>query len=80
MRAERGFRFKGKPATVAGMVFDLGKRGSRMIFTLDDRSGRLEVTMFEEVYQQYRTHDREERDPDRRRLDCASTSSSKAGD
>lgn len=50
-----GFRFQGKPATVAGMVFDLGKRGSRMIFTLDDRSGRLEASMFEDVYQQYRT-------------------------
>src|SRR5690606_27448326 len=26
----------------------------RMIFTLDDRSARLEVSMFEETYQQYR--------------------------
>jgi len=49
-----GFRFAGKPATVAGMVFDFGKRGSRIIFTLDDRSGRLEASMFEDVYQQYR--------------------------
>ena len=47
--------FQGKPATVAGMVFDLGKRGSRVIFTLDDRSGRLEASMFEDVWQQYRT-------------------------
>jgi DNA polymerase-3 subunit alpha len=36
------------------MVFDFGKRGSRIIFTLDDRSGRLEASMFEEQYQQYR--------------------------
>jgi len=50
-----GFQFKGKPATVAGMVFDLGKRGSRMIVTLDDRSGRLEVSMFDDVFQQYRS-------------------------
>jgi DNA polymerase-3 subunit alpha len=49
-----GFQFKGKPATVGGMVFDVGKRGSRIIFTLDDRSGRLECSMFEEQYQQYR--------------------------
>jgi DNA polymerase-3 subunit alpha len=49
-----GFRFQGKPATVAGMVFDVGKRGGRIIFTLDDRSGRLECSMFEENYQQYR--------------------------
>jgi DNA polymerase III subunit alpha len=53
--ANEGFHFKGKPATVAGMVFDLGKRGSRVIFTLDDRSGRIEASMFEDVWQQYRT-------------------------
>src|SRR5690606_14098196 len=50
-----GFRFQGKPVTVAGMVFDVGKRGGRVIFTLDDRSGRLEASMFEETWQQYRT-------------------------
>ncbi|HEX2493689.1 MAG TPA: DNA polymerase III subunit alpha [Steroidobacter sp.] len=50
-----GFQFKGKPATLAGMVFDLGKRGGRVIFTLDDRSGRLEASMFEDLWQQYRS-------------------------
>ncbi len=49
-----GFRFQGKPVTVAGMVFDVGKRGGRVIFTLDDRSARLEASMFEEAWQQYR--------------------------
>jgi len=49
-----GFQFRGKPATVAGMVFDLGKRGSRIVFTMDDRSGRVECSMFEDVFQQYR--------------------------
>ncbi|HTJ16737.1 MAG TPA: DNA polymerase III subunit alpha [Steroidobacteraceae bacterium] len=54
--ANEGFQqFRGKPATVAGMVFDLGKRGSRVIFTMDDRSGRIEASMFEDVWQQYRT-------------------------
>ena len=54
--SNEGFQqFHGKPATVAGMVFDLGKRGSRVIFTLDDRSGRIEASMFEDVWQQYRT-------------------------
>ncbi|HEX7115882.1 MAG TPA: DNA polymerase III subunit alpha [Steroidobacter sp.] len=53
--SQDGFQqFKGRPVTVAGMVFDLGKRGGRMIFTLDDRSGRLEASMFEDVWQQYR--------------------------
>jgi DNA polymerase III subunit alpha len=52
--SNEGFQFKGKPATLAGMVFEFGKRGSRIIFTLDDRSGRIECSMFEEQYQQYR--------------------------
>jgi DNA polymerase-3 subunit alpha len=51
---QEGFRFQGKPVTVAGMVFDMGKRGGRVIFTLDDRSGRIEASMFEETWQQYR--------------------------
>ena len=51
-----GFQqFCGVSATIAGMVFDLGKRGSRVIFTMDDRSGRIEASMFEDVWQQYRT-------------------------
>jgi DNA polymerase III subunit alpha len=49
----RGF-FMGKPATVAGLVYEIRKRGTRTSFVLDDRSGRIEVTLFEEVYQQYR--------------------------
>ena len=53
--SNEGFHFKGKPVTAAGMVFDVGKRGSRIIFTLDDRSGRLEASMFEETWQQYRS-------------------------
>jgi DNA polymerase-3 subunit alpha len=53
--AEGGFQFKGKPVTVAGMIFDVGKRGPRIVFTLDDRSGRMEASMFEDVWQQFRT-------------------------
>ena len=53
--SNEGFHFKGKPVTIAGMVFDVGKRGQRVIFTLDDRSGRMEASMFEDVWQQYRT-------------------------
>ncbi len=40
--------------TVAGLVLEIRKRGGRTSFILDDRSGRLEVTMFEDVYQQFR--------------------------
>jgi DNA polymerase-3 subunit alpha len=35
-------------------VLEIRKRAGRTSFVLDDRSGRLEVTMFEDVYQQYR--------------------------
>ncbi len=45
----------GRNVTVAGLVLEIRKRGGRTSFILDDRSGRLEVTMFEDVYQQYRT-------------------------
>ena len=44
----------GRSVTVAGLVLEVRKRAGRTSFILDDRSGRLEVTMFEDVYQQYR--------------------------
>ncbi len=51
---EGGWRGPGRSVTVAGLVLEVRKRGGRTSFVLDDRSGRLEVTMFEDVYQQYR--------------------------
>ncbi len=44
----------GKPVTVGGLVDEVKKRGPRFIVTLDDGTGRLEVTLFEDVYQKYR--------------------------
>ncbi|HEY6516770.1 MAG TPA: DNA polymerase III subunit alpha [Steroidobacteraceae bacterium] len=44
----------GKPVTVGGLVDEIKKRGPRFIVTLDDGTGRLEVTLFEDVYQKYR--------------------------
>ncbi len=49
----RGFS-AGRPATVAGLIDEVRKRGTRVSVVLDDRSGRLEVTLFDEVYQQHR--------------------------
>ena len=40
--------------TVAGMVDEVGKRGNRVILKIDDRSARLEATLFEEAFAQYR--------------------------
>ncbi len=49
-----GWRGPGRSVTVAGLVLEIRKRGNRTSFILDDRSGRLEVAMFDDVYQQYR--------------------------
>jgi DNA polymerase III subunit alpha len=49
----RGFS-AGRPATVAGLIHEVRKRGSRMSILLDDSSGRLEVTLFDDVFQQHR--------------------------
>ena len=40
--------------TLAGLILEMRRRGPRVSFMLDDRSGRIEVTLFEEVYQRYR--------------------------
>jgi len=44
----------GKSVTVAGLIDEVKKRGPRVIVNLDDRTGRLEVTLFDDVYQRYR--------------------------
>ncbi|HJS88393.1 MAG TPA: DNA polymerase III subunit alpha [Steroidobacteraceae bacterium] len=44
----------GKLVTVGGLVDEVKKRGPRFILTLDDSTGRLEVTLFEDVYQRFR--------------------------
>jgi len=49
----RGFS-PGRPASIAGLIDEVRKRGARVSVVLDDRSGRIEVTLFDDVYQQYR--------------------------
>jgi DNA polymerase-3 subunit alpha len=44
----------GKPATVAGLVLEIRRRPNRVTLILDDRSARLEVSLFEEAFQQHR--------------------------
>ena len=51
--AGRGFR-GGRPATIAGLVTEVRRRGTRVAIVLDDRSGRIEVDFFEDVFQQFR--------------------------
>jgi len=44
----------GKNVTLAGLVLEIRKRGNRTTLILDDRSGRIEVAMFDDVFQQHR--------------------------
>jgi DNA polymerase-3 subunit alpha len=39
---------------VGGLIVDMRRRGNRVTLVLDDRTGRLEVTLFDETYQQCR--------------------------
>ncbi|HEY3731243.1 MAG TPA: DNA polymerase III subunit alpha [Steroidobacteraceae bacterium] len=43
-----------RQVTLAGLIVEVRKRSARVSFMLDDRSGRMEVTMFDEVYQRHR--------------------------
>jgi DNA polymerase-3 subunit alpha len=49
----RGFA-AGRAVTVAGLIDEIRKRGARISVSLDDRSGRIEVTLFDEVFQRHR--------------------------
>jgi DNA polymerase-3 subunit alpha len=46
--------FGGKPVAIAGVVEELRKRGPRTEVVLDDDSGRISVTFFDEQFQQFR--------------------------
>ena len=40
--------------TVAGLILDIRKRGGRNVLVLDDGTGRLEVSLFDDVYAAHR--------------------------
>ncbi len=44
----------GRQVSAAGLVWEVRKRNGRTSFVLDDRTGRIEVALFEEQAQQYR--------------------------
>src|ERR1700726_1147863 len=44
----------GKAAPVAGLVLEIRRRPNRVTLILDDRSARLEVSLYEETFQQHR--------------------------
>jgi len=43
-----------RKVSAAGLILELRRRGTRVNFVLDDRSGRIEVTLSEEIHQRYR--------------------------
>ena len=53
---ERGYAYgaASRAVIVAGLVVDLRKRGGRVSLVLDDRSGRMEITLFEDTYNRFR--------------------------
>jgi DNA polymerase-3 subunit alpha len=44
----------GRQVTVAGLIDEVKKRGPRVLVTLDDRTGRIEMLLFEETYRRHR--------------------------
>jgi DNA polymerase-3 subunit alpha len=50
----RGFGGGGKAAMIAGLIHEIRKRGTRTSAILDDRTGRIEVTFFDEIFHQHR--------------------------
>jgi DNA polymerase-3 subunit alpha len=47
---ERDFAQPRREVTVAGLIFEMRKRGNRLSLTLDDESGRIDVQLYSEVY------------------------------
>ena len=43
-----------RKVSTAGLILEIRRRGPRVSFVLDDRSGRIEVSLSEETYQRYR--------------------------
>ncbi len=53
--AGEGSRYSGgRAVSAAGLILELRKRNNRTSFVLDDRTGRIEVTLYEEQVQQFR--------------------------
>ena len=51
---ERNYAQSRREATIAGLIVDVRKRGNRVSVVLDDDSGRMEVSLFSEAFQEFR--------------------------
>ena len=54
LEAEPGSPPGRRDVVLAGLVLQMRRRGNRVSLVLDDRSGRIEVTLFDDVYQECR--------------------------
>ncbi len=53
-RGSQGAYMPGRDVSIGGLVLNLRRRGNRVTLALDDRSGRIEVMLFDEIYQHSR--------------------------
>ena len=51
---ERNYAQARREATVAGLIVDVRKRGNRVSVVLDDDTGRMEISLFSEAFQEFR--------------------------
>ena len=51
---ERNYAHSRREVAVAGLIMDVRKRGNRVTVILDDDTGRLEVSLFSEAFQDFR--------------------------
>ncbi len=51
---ERNYAQQRREVTVAGLIMDIRKRGNRVTVVLDDDTGRLEVSLTSESFQEFR--------------------------
>jgi DNA polymerase-3 subunit alpha len=51
---ERAWSSPRRSVRIAGLLIDIRKRGPRTVLTLDDRTGRMEVTLYDELFQRVR--------------------------
>ncbi len=51
---ERNFAQARREVTIAGLIVDVRKRGNRVSVVLDDDTGRMEVSLFSEAFQEFR--------------------------
>ena len=54
LEGEDRFKQRGRTMAVVGLVHEVRRRQGRVSLLLDDRSGRIEVTLFEEQAQQFK--------------------------